>query len=72
MFEEGIRYRGTYNELRAEKLQIKVYNHGLLGRSVIGKKTVLLKNYLDVNFLKTEMVIHKVKKKTEENIRDKA
>ena len=72
MFDEGLRYRGTYNDLRNEKLLINVWNSHLLGSSLIGTKTVPLKHCLDMNFLKTELVIHKPKKRTEENIRDKA
>lgn len=69
IFENGLKYRGTYNELRSEKLQIILWNHQMLGKTLIGSKTVTLKNFLDMNFIKTEMVIHKIKKLTQENIR---
>lgn len=62
-------FRGTYNELKAQKMKIQIWNHHLLGKVLIGSKTVLLKHYLSSNFLKAEMVIHKRKKLTEENLR---
>ena len=58
--------------MKAERLLIKIWNNHLIGKQLIGQKTVPLKNFLDVGFVKAEMVIHKVKKKTAENIRDKA
>ena len=74
LFEDngGITYRGTYSDLRSEKVLITLWNHQLLGKTLIGSTSVPLKNCLELNFLKTEMVINKPKKRTEENIRDKA
>ncbi len=74
LFEEngGIKYRGTYSDLKSEKILITLWNHQLLGKSYIGSKTVPLKNCLDMNFIKAEMVINKPKKRTEDNIREKA
>jgi hypothetical protein len=61
--ESGIKYRGTFSELRHEQMQIKIYNNTLFLRQVIGSKTVELKNSMnsldDVSFIKEEMVIHK-------------
>eukprot|EP00347_Sterkiella_histriomuscorum_P007723 403347806 len=71
-FEDGIKFRGTYNELRQQKLSLRIWNHQLLGKTLIGLKTVVLKHYIDTNLIKAEVVIHKVKNKTEENIRNKA
>ena len=42
MFEEGIKYRGTYTDLRQEKLLVTLWNSQLFGRVLIGVKTVPL------------------------------
>ena len=43
-----------------------------MGKNLIGSKTVVLKNYMESNLVKAEVVIHKLKTKTEENIRAKS
>ncbi|TNV87010.1 hypothetical protein FGO68_gene4983 [Halteria grandinella] len=66
--EDGITYRGTLSDLAGERLLINVWNHSLLvHRTLIGTKSVPMKDAM--NFVKCEMVIHKPKKRTEENIR---
>jgi hypothetical protein len=56
---DGIKYRGTFTELRHEKIQINLWHNQNMGRSLIGTKTIPLKSCLEMNFVKTEMVIHK-------------
>jgi len=51
---------------------MRIWNHQLLGKTLIGLKTIVLKQFIDSNLIKTELVIHKIKNKTEENIRNKA
>ncbi len=52
-------YRGTYTELRHERIQINLWHSQNMGRQLIGTKTIPLKGCLEMNFVKTEMVIHK-------------
>lgn len=66
--EEGISYRGTLSDLAGERLLINVWNHSLLvHRTLLGTKSVPMKDAM--HFVKCEMVIHKPKKRTEDNIR---
>lgn len=51
---------------------MRIWNHQLLGKTLLGLKTVVLRHYIDTNLIKSEVVIHKIKKKTEDNIRNKA
>jgi hypothetical protein len=72
LIEDGIKYRGTYTDLRHEKLQINLWNNHGLGRTPIGTKTIPLKGCLEINFVKTEMVIHKPRNGEEVNLKTKA
>jgi hypothetical protein len=56
---DGLKYRGTYTELRHERIQINLWHSQNMGRQLIGTKTIPLKGCLEMNFVKTEMVIHK-------------
>jgi hypothetical protein len=72
IFEGSITYRGTLSDLRSEKLSLTLWNNLLIGKSLIGSTTVPLKNCLDLNFVKADMIINKPKMRTEDNIREKA
>lgn len=43
-FKKGIEYRGTYSDLRAESLQIKLYNNSLFSKTKLGQRTVALRD----------------------------
>jgi hypothetical protein len=55
-------------------LTLSIFNNQLLGvhRKLIGTKSIPLKHCLDMGFVKADMVIHKPRRRTEENIRVKA
>ena len=55
----GIVFRGSYHELKSEELLLTLKQKNMVGSSVIGTKLLPLTEVIDVNFGKTDMVIHK-------------
>jgi hypothetical protein len=52
-------FRGSYHELKAEELLLTLKQKNMMGSEPIGTKLVPLTEVIDVNFAKTDMVIHK-------------
>ena len=55
----GIVFRGSYHELKAEDLLLTLKQKNMMGSVNIGEKLVPLTEVIDVNFAKADMVIHK-------------
>lgn len=55
----GIVFRGTYHELKSSELILTLYNKVGFTESSIGTKIVQLREVIDINFAKTDMVIHR-------------
>jgi len=51
---------------------LTLWNNLLIGKTMIGSTSVPLRNCLDLNFVKADMIINKPKMRTEDNIREKA
>ena len=60
-FKSGILFRGTYHELKSQELIVTLYNKGTIGRDMLGTKIIPLREVIDINFAKTDMVIHRPK-----------
>jgi hypothetical protein len=57
--EGGITFRGTYHELKDQELIVTLKNKGILSDTILGTKLMPLREAIDVNFCKGDMVIHK-------------
>jgi hypothetical protein len=55
----GILFRGTYHELKQQELTVSLYNKNLIGADLLGTKVIQLREVIDINFAKADMVIHK-------------
>jgi len=55
----GILFRGTYHELKQQELIISLDDKQTIGSANLGVKIVQLREVIDVNFAKCDMVIHK-------------
>jgi len=42
-------------------MRIRLWNHSLLGKTLVGTKLFEVKSFIDSQYVKTEMVIHKRK-----------
>lgn len=57
--KDGLLFRGTYHELKAQELIVKLYSRGALKDTFIGEKIIPLRDVVDVSFAKAAMVIHR-------------
>jgi len=57
----GIIFRGTYHELKSKELVCTLYNQRTFGRDTLGTKIIPLREVIDVNFAKCDMIIHRPK-----------
>ena len=55
----GLLFRGTYHELKSQEIIIRLKNNDSMSGSVLGTKIMPLRDVIDVNFAKTDMIIHK-------------
>jgi hypothetical protein len=60
----GLLFRGTYHELKSQEIIITLRNKLSVGSSVLGTKIIPLRDVIDINFAKTDMIIHKNSTKT--------
>lgn len=57
-FLSGLHFRGTFNELLSQKLDIHIYRD-TLPRKLLGEKTVNLRTFLRANVIKTDILLYK-------------
>jgi hypothetical protein len=55
----AIIFRGTYHELKNQELIMSLEDKGTIGSVCLGVKIVQLREVIDINFAKCDMVIHK-------------
>lgn len=55
----GILFRGTYHELKQQELIVSINHEAFPTVTNLGTKIIPLREVIDVNFAKTDMVIHK-------------
>lgn len=56
--DKGITFRGTYHELKASELIVEIWHKPMGFAKKLGEKIVPLKEVIDVNFAKADVIIH--------------
>jgi hypothetical protein len=54
----GVKFRGTWHQLKSQEVIVSIRQAGMLLAPPIGTKIIPLREVVDVQFAKTDMIIH--------------